>query len=233
MWYFLFALFRFLADLINVRFLIFLGVYQILGNLSLGLQEAEKLSESGGKNHEIISRGTDFRAQTKKRYFISIQILKFSSIFNLILQVTLTQTQRISVDSVAPIHSISRPTPITKKNSLFTDERSCKVKSLVDSIPNRFLKFLLRCRKEQLHTRLNVFRRFWICHKASQCAKVGHIQDLFLAPIQFSLFAFIKAWLMLIQNNSNCWIETTQIEIEESLQYKFYNSSGDLSIRSF
>ena len=164
MWYFLFALFRFLADLINVRFLIFLGVYQILGNLSLGLQEAEKLSESGGKNHEIISRGTDFRAQTKKRYFISIQILKFSSIFNLILQVTLTQTQRISVDSVAPIHSISRPTPITKKprknKSLLTDERSCKVKSFVDSIPSRFLKFTSRCWKEQLHTGLNVFRRF-------------------------------------------------------------------------
>ena len=38
---------------------------------------------------------------------------------------------------------------------------------------------------------------------------------------------------MLIQNNSNYWIETTQIEIEESPQYKFYNNIGDLSIRSF
>ena len=38
---------------------------------------------------------------------------------------------------------------------------------------------------------------------------------------------------MLIQNNNNCWIETTQIEIKESPQYKFYNNIGDLSIRSF
>ena len=38
---------------------------------------------------------------------------------------------------------------------------------------------------------------------------------------------------MLIQNNSNCSIETTQIEIKESPQYKFYNNIGDLSIRSF
>ena len=38
---------------------------------------------------------------------------------------------------------------------------------------------------------------------------------------------------MLIQNNSNCLIETTQIEIKESPQYKFYNNIGDLSIRSF
>ena len=157
----------------------------------------------------------------------------FSSVFNLIVQVTLTLTQRISVDSVAPIHSISRPTPITKKKSLFTDERSRKVKSLVDSVPNRFLKFALRCWKEQLHTSLNVLKRFWVCHKVSQCAKFGYIEDLFRAPIRFSLPAFIKAWLMLIQNNSNCWIETTQIEIVEIPQYKFYNNIGDLSVRSF
>ena len=74
-----------------------------------------------------------------------------------------------------------------KNKSLFTDERSCKVKSLADSIPSRFLKFTSRCSKEQLHTGLNVFRRFWVCHKISQCAKVAHIQDLFLAPIRFSL----------------------------------------------
>ena len=43
----------------------------------------------------------------------------------------------------------------------------------------------------------------------------------------------VKAWLMLIQNNIYCWIETTQIEIEESPQSKFYNIIGDLSIRLF
>ena len=76
-----------------------------------------------------------------------------------------------------------------KNKSLFTDERSCKVKSLVDSIPSRFLKFTSRCWKEQLHTGLNVFRRFWVCHKVSQCTKqdLGHKQDLFLAQIWFSL----------------------------------------------
>ena len=44
---------------------------------------------------------------------------------------------------------------------------------------------------------------------------------------------FIKAWLMLIQNSIYCWIETTQIEIEERPQSKFYNNIRDLSIRSF
>ena len=38
---------------------------------------------------------------------------------------------------------------------------------------------------------------------------------------------------MPIQNNSNCWIKTTQIEIKDSPQYKFYNNIGDLLIRSF
>ena len=47
-----------------------------------------------------------------------------------------------------------------KNKSLFTDERSCKVKSLVVSIPSRFLKFTSRYWKEQLGTGLNVFRRF-------------------------------------------------------------------------
>ena len=36
-----------------------------------------------------------------------------------------------------------------------------------------------------------------------------------------------------IQNNIYCWIETTQIKIEESPQSKFYNNIRDLSIRSF
>ena len=38
---------------------------------------------------------------------------------------------------------------------------------------------------------------------------------------------------MLIQNNSKCWIETMQIKIKESPQYKFYNNTGDSLIRSF
>ena len=83
-------------------------------------------------------------------------------------------------------NNYSEKTPRKNKSS-FTDEISCKVKSLVDYIPCRFLKFPSRCWKEQLHTGLNVFRRFWVCHKISQCAKVAHIQDLFLAPIRFSL----------------------------------------------
>ena len=74
-----------------------------------------------------------------------------------------------------------------ENKSLFTDERTCKVKSLIDSIPGRFLKFTPKCWKEQLHTGVNVFRRFWVCQKISKCAKVAHIQDLFLAPIRFSL----------------------------------------------
>ena len=88
----------------------------------------------------------------------------------MIVQVTLTLTRRIRVDSVVPTHSISQPRPVTKKEiaknkSLFTDDRNCKVKSLVNPIPSRFLKFALRCWKEHLHTGLNVFRRFSVCHK--------------------------------------------------------------------
>ena len=45
----------------------------------------------------------------------------------MIIQVILTLAYSISVESVAPIHSISQPTPITKKKKnklLFTDERN-------------------------------------------------------------------------------------------------------------
>ena len=36
-----------------------------------------------------------------------------------------------------------------------------------------------------------------------------------------------------MQNNSNYWIKTTQIEIKESPQYIFYNNIGDLLLRSY
>ena len=52
-----------------------------------------------------------------------------------------------------------------KNKSLFTDERNCKAKSLVNAIPSRFLKFAVRCWKEHQHTGLNVFRRFSVFHK--------------------------------------------------------------------
>ena len=38
---------------------------------------------------------------------------------------------------------------------------------------------------------------------------------------------------MLIQNSIYCWVDTTQIDIEENPQSKFYNNIGDLSIRTF
>ena len=69
MWHFVFALFRFWAILVNFRFLIFSALSQTLGNFILGLSEAEKLAGSGGKNHPIISSGTDFRGETKKTLF--------------------------------------------------------------------------------------------------------------------------------------------------------------------
>ena len=39
------------------------------GNSLPGLSEAEKLAGSGEKNHTITSRGTVFRAETKKTLF--------------------------------------------------------------------------------------------------------------------------------------------------------------------
>ena len=67
------------------------------------------------------------------------------------------------------------------------------------------------------------FSAFWSC---------SYTRSTFGTNSIFS-FTFIKTWLMLIQNSSNCWIETTQIEIKESPQYKLYNNIGDLLIRSF
>ena len=43
---------------------------------------------------------------------------------------------------------------------------------------------------------------------------------------------FIKAKLMLTQNNMYCWIETW-IEIEESPEHKSYGNVGHISITSF
>ena len=64
MWQFLLALFPFLAILINFRFLFFWGLSHTVGNSTPGQQEP------GEKNHAIISSGSDFRAETKKCFFI-------------------------------------------------------------------------------------------------------------------------------------------------------------------
>ena len=80
MWHFVFALFRFWAILVNFRFLIFSALSQTLGNFILGLSEAEKLAGSGGKNHPIISSGTDFRGETKKN-IISLYIYIYIYIY--------------------------------------------------------------------------------------------------------------------------------------------------------
>ena len=88
------------------------------------------------------------------------------------------------------------------------------------------MKFASRCRKEHLHNGLNVFRSFSVCHKLSQLAiyKICFTNQLILPSV------FIKAWLMLIQNNIYRWTKITQIE---SPQRKYCNNIGDLSIKSF
>ena len=64
--------------------------------------------------------------------------------------------------------------------------------------------------------------------------KLLNVLKLLIYKIYFwHQFDFIKAWLMLIQNSSNCWTEKTQIEKKESPQYKLCNNIADLSIRSF
>ena len=60
---------------------------------------------------------------------------------------------------------ISLPITVTKNKSSFPDVRNCKTKSLVNSIPSRFLKFASRCWIEHQHTGLNIFRRFSVFHK--------------------------------------------------------------------
>ena len=48
-----------------------------------------------------------------------------------------------------------------KHKSLFTNEKNAKVKSFVNSIPSRFLKFASRCLKIYLQTGLNVYTKSW------------------------------------------------------------------------
>ena len=60
------------------------GLSQTFGKSTQDLSEAEKLAGSGGKNHAIISRGTDFRAKKKKkRYFIIYADINIYAIFSL------------------------------------------------------------------------------------------------------------------------------------------------------
>ena len=66
MWHFLFDRFLLWVNLIKFEFLIFLRLSQTLGKSTLGLLEAEKLAGSGGKNHPITLRETDFRAKARK-----------------------------------------------------------------------------------------------------------------------------------------------------------------------
>ena len=120
---------------------------------------------------------------------LSIQILKFSLIIKLIVQVTLTLTyQSIRLLLHTQSHSQHLQQKETlKKNRCLLMKETVKLNLLVNSIPSRFLKYSSKCWKEHLHTSLNIFRRFSACHKVSQCAKVGHMQDLFWVPTWFPL----------------------------------------------
>ena len=71
---FVIALFRFGRNLIKFGFLIF--QFWKIGNFTPGRSEAEKLTGSGKK---IISRGTIFRAQTKKTLFMLFTLLYHKS----------------------------------------------------------------------------------------------------------------------------------------------------------
>ena len=109
---------------------------------------------------------------------------------------------------------------------LFTHERNGKVKSVVNSIPSRFLKFVLRCWKIHLHTGSNVYtessRGSWfVIKRFLGVLKLSNTRSILGTNLIFP-FTFIKAWLMLIQNNIYCCIETTTwTKIEESPKYKF------------
>ena len=75
MWHFLFALFRFLASLINFRFLIFSGLSQTFGNSTPGLSEAEKLVGSGGKIIGLSQEEPILEQKQKKNYFIIYRLV--------------------------------------------------------------------------------------------------------------------------------------------------------------
>ena len=75
--------------------------------------------------------------------------------------------------------------------------------------------------KKHLHTGLNVFRRFSLCHKVSQCTKGWSYTRCISGTNLIFPSVFRKACQMLIQNNIYCWIETTRIEIRKALKANF------------
>ena len=73
---------------------------------------------------------------------------------------------------------ISQLTPVANK-SLFTDERSRKITLLANSIPNKCLKFALRCLESTLaHCVKCTYRELrsvlGFLQKISWCTKGGH-----------------------------------------------------------
>ena len=86
MWHFLFALFQFLAILINFRFLFFSGLSQTLGNSTPGLSEAEKLAATGERKITLLSQEEPILEPKQKKHFIifvsNIEIMQFVSLNN-------------------------------------------------------------------------------------------------------------------------------------------------------
>ena len=96
---------------------------------------------------------------------LRIQILKFSLIFDLIVQVILTLTKKMF--AVWLYINTRSHSPRKNYQPLFTDyliitsfEKNSNVKSVANSIPSRFLKFGSRCWKLHLHTGFNVYTEY-------------------------------------------------------------------------
>ena len=120
-------------------------------------------------------------------------MLKFSLIFNLIVQVVLTLIKKTLVDLVVHTHLISQPTPVTKKYpSPFTDCLIITLTVTLNQLLNPFqvdFRSLVQgvgkytCTLVYMHIQSiqRVQEVLSLSQKISRCAKVGQMQYLFQA----------------------------------------------------
>ena len=115
---------------------------------------------------------------------------------------------------------------------MFTDERTRKITSVANPIRRKCLSFASRCLESSL-------TQWTKCTYRNLRSNVGLLQkilgvlkmvtnNIYISNMIFPL-TFIKAWLKLMQKSKRYyWIKR-----EESSEYSFLDSIGNLSIRSF
>ena len=128
----------------------------------------------------------------------------------LIVQVAPALIYAIFFSSVVPTYLISQPILVTntqRDKSLFTDERTRKITSVVNSIPSKCLKFASRHLERHWDTGLNVHIEssgvFSVCYKIFFGVLKVVANNIYFSNTIFHL-TFIKVWVVIIQKNKHC-----------------------------